>query len=118
VTFLPRKLVAAHALLCELLHDGEPRLIADCLEQAAEIGISHRTVFEARARLPIVCPERDYTGAVPGRWMLLSRNVEPPDQWRERRHDRRCVICGALLLGHWRQKYCRSSACNRVTAAT
>ena len=48
----PRKLTAAHALLVDLLSAG-PVPVADCLERAAEVGISGRTPYEARRRLPI-----------------------------------------------------------------
>jgi hypothetical protein len=48
----PRKLTAAHALLVDLLSAG-PVPVADCLERAAEVGISERTLYEARRRLPI-----------------------------------------------------------------
>ena len=49
-----RKLTAAHALLVDLLSAG-PVPVADCLERAAEVGISERTLYEDRRRLPITC---------------------------------------------------------------
>ena len=54
----PRKLAAAHALLVDLLAGG-PQLVASCITLAAEAGLSTRTLFEARRRLPIECINRE-----------------------------------------------------------
>src|SRR5262245_29590552 len=102
----PRKLQAAHRLLAALLSDGRPHLIAECLEAATEHEISPRTLYEARARLPIECPDRDYRGKVPGHWRLTGEKAELPEEWKRRRH-RHCKVCGSSLAGtHWRRKRC------------
>ena len=53
----PRKLTAAHALLLDLLSGGRSMPVASCLSRASEADISQRTLYEARARLPIICIE-------------------------------------------------------------
>jgi hypothetical protein len=53
----PRKLTRAHALLVDLLVGG-PQLVASCVTWAREAGISQRTLYEARRRLPIECIDR------------------------------------------------------------
>src|SRR5262245_8972925 len=104
----PRKLQAAHRLLVGLLADGKPRPIEHCIAEAAALGISQRTLYEARARMPIDCPERDYRGVIPGRWRLISRKIAAPEEWKRRR-VRHCLACGESLVGeHWRRKRCRN----------
>ena len=64
----PRKLSAAHALLVELLSAGRSMAVASCITIAAEHGLSMRTLYEARRRLPVEC---DRAGDGPG--LLAAR---------------------------------------------
>jgi hypothetical protein len=100
----PKKLTAAHALLVDLLSHGRSMMVASCVALAAEAGLSMRTLFEARRRLPVEC---DRVGDGPGSWRLADAPAAPPEQWKPRKL-RHCIGCGEPLVGHWRQKRCRA----------
>jgi len=99
--FVPRKLGRAHALLIDLLVGG-PQLVASCVTWAREAGVSQRTLYEARRRLPIECIDR--VGDGPGWWSLADEPGAPPQEWRSRRRHR-CISCGTSLDGlHWKTR--------------
>ena len=101
----PRKLSAAHALLVKILSAG-PQFVASCITLAAEAGLSTRTLFEARRRLPIECINREPLSR--GWWRLAGDPGDPPEEWRPRR-QLRCRVCGELMPGaHWRRRRCRA----------
>ena len=101
----PRKLSLAHRLLVDLLAAGA-QPVASCLDRAAEVGISMRTLYEARKRLPIECIGRP--GFSPGWWRLAGSVTSPPEEWK-RRKLRHCISCGVSLEGqHWKLKRCRA----------
>jgi len=87
----PQKLAAAHQLLVELLVDG-PMPVASCITIAAETGIAVRTLFEARARLPIACDRIGDGKGRPGVWRL-EQHAPPPREWRQRKLQF-CAGCG------------------------
>ena len=101
----PRKLSAAHALLVELLSAGRSMAVASCITIAAEHGLSMRTLYEARRRLPVEC---DRAGDGPGYWRLADAPAASPTQWKPRRLLK-CRVCNTSLEGmHWRTKRCRA----------
>jgi hypothetical protein len=54
---------------------GGPQLVASCITLAAEAGLSTRTLFEARRRLPIECIDREPFSR--GWWRLARRPRRP-----------------------------------------
>ena len=100
----PRKLTAAHELLVDLLSNGRSMMVASCIGAATEAGLSMRTLFEARKRLPIVC---DRAGDGPGSWRLEGTTA-PPEEWKRRKLPLKCRVCGQEMPGeHWRRRRCR-----------
>ena len=85
--------------------DG-PMPVASCITIAAETGIAVRTLFEARARLPIACDRIGDGKGRPGVWRL-EHHAPSPRGWR-RRKLQFCAGCGELMVGeHWRRRRCR-----------
>lgn len=99
----PRKLVAAAELLVDTLRQG-PAPLKSILEASRAAGLSDRTLFEARARLPVVCI-RAFFGRGESLWSLNGGKVRLPMSWRERK-ARHCVECGKPLVGHWLRRRC------------
>jgi hypothetical protein len=69
-----------------------PVPVASCLTEAADAGLSPRTLYEARRRLPIVCVDR--VGASPGWWKLDRGDLTPPQEWKRRK----LPVCAENLI--------------------
>jgi hypothetical protein len=67
----PKKLSLAHRLLVDMLAAGA-QPVASCLDRAAEVGISQRTLHEARRRLPIECMVALALVLAGGGWQTLQ----------------------------------------------
>jgi hypothetical protein len=103
MNLLPKKLVAAHEMLLAMLADG-PKPVADCIAAAHAAGLSQRTLYEARRRMPVVCVDRELMG--PGCWLLVDNRITAPQEWKPRRL-RYCTGCGApLVAAYWLRRRC------------
>ena len=101
----PKKLTAAYAALLDVLAHGRSMAVASAVALTREIAdVSERTIYAARARLPITC---DREGDGPGWWRLTDGDTSPPEEWK-RRKLRFCRVCGEPMPETaWNRKRCQ-----------